>query len=379
MRPACGRLRILAVISSSRLGGAERCLATLLKELARQDVEISVACHGQGPMCDEYRAVAAQVWPLDLSNPTNPSAALRLAGIARRTGADIIHTHLWNADVLGGLAARLTGIPAVSTVHGAYHLPLGAPHKQTWRQKALSGLYRAVYRAFDRVIAVSSYVRDDLRGRAGLLTGRTAIDVIYSGLDLSREEVPHEGEGPPAIINVANLFPMKGQEWLLRALPEVLERFPKTRCVLIGDGPERTPLETLAKELAIGDNVLFAGSASSPWRLARGNDIFVLPSLSEGFGLAILEAWARGLPVIASRVGGIPEVVEDGRTGLLVAPRDRRALVQAVVKLLCDPALAGRLADQGRRALPARFSAEVMAGNTLKTYRSVLEARALRR
>ena len=300
------KLKLFAVISSSQVGGGERYFVTLLKGLASRDVEVSVACPAAGP--------------------------------------------------------------TVSTVYGAYHLPVGVTGLRGVRRRALSLSYRAIYGRFDRIIALSEYIRDDLAGRRGLRASAGAVEVIAPGLDADRSKPGAAGRHRRAnalrIINVANFFAIKGQEVLLRALPRVLKQFPGLECLFVGEGPERASLEALAARLGVAARVVFAGAVADPLDLVSESDVFVLPSLSEGLPMSILEAWSLGTPVVASRAGGIPEAVEDGRNGLLVPARDPEALADAVNAVLSNPALGEKLAAEGRKDVRSRFSPEVMAERT---------------
>jgi len=375
-------MKLFFVISSSGIGGAEGSFATLLKGLSTTGAEIHVAHDGTGPMAAEYRAHVAGRSCVDMSSVFNVAAVTRLSSLMRAANADLVHTHLWNADVLGGLAARRAGIPAVATVYGAYHLPIDVTGVRGIRRRVLSRAWRTIYRGFDRVIAISNYVREDLIGRAGVRVPGDRIEVIYPGFDRSRV-VTTTTTGRPAraprgdrrarLINVANFFPVKGQEWLIRALPRVLARFPGTECVFISDGPTRSAVEGLASDIGVRDHVIFAGGTTTSELLEwmSESDVFVFPSLSEGFGLAILEAWAFGLPVVASRAGAIPEVVEHGRTGLLVPPGDPTALADGINALLSDPVLARRLANAGRDSLRMNFTPEQMVEKTASLYRTL--------
>jgi glycosyltransferase involved in cell wall biosynthesis len=375
-------LRLFCVTSSSEIGGAERYLAMLLKGLARAGVEVVVAHPGGGPMAEQYRAAAARTRALDASSVFAPRTVRRLASWMREERAQLVHTHLWNADVLGGLAARQAGLPAVSTVYGAYHLPIGVAGLRGLRRRALSRAYRAIYARFDRVIALSEYIRKDLIERAGIRAPGAAIETIYPGFEPEGPLPDGLGAGhtgaPRSIVSVGNLFPIKGQEWLLRAMPRVLERLPGTTCALIGDGPERGRLESLAAELGLGDRVAFLGTVANPLERVSRAGVFVLPSVSEGLPLAILEAWRLGVPVVASKAGGIPEAVEDGRSGLLVPPRDPARLADALVAVLSDSGLARRLAEAGREAVRVRFAFDAMLDRTIALYARVLDARRAR-
>lgn len=351
-------MRVFLAVSSSEIGGAERYVCTLMKGLSGRGVEVDVAFHGQGPMAAGYRAHARRSWALDFSRPYDLRVVKGLAGLIRESGADVVHTNLWNADVLGGLAARQAGRPALSTVHGAYHL---------FGRRALSRVYRSVYRCFERVIAASEYVRGDLAARAGFRVDKEKVELIPLGLDLSGLPSAGPRRSPPRIICVANFFPIKGQEWLVRAMPFVLRQLPECSLSLVGDGPDRPGIESLAVKLGVSSRITFHGSVSNPYPSMADSDIFAMPSLSEGFGLGILEAWAMGLPVVASRAGAIPELVEDGRDGLLVPPQDPEGLAAAILRVAADRTLAERLIAEGRKDV-GRFSPGPMVEKTAALY-----------
>lgn len=371
-------IRVLGVISSSKMGGAERYFSAWAKGLAGLGVELHVACP-KGPMAADYSAAAATATELEMPDIFRAAAAAKLSRLIRRTRAQVVHTHLWNADVLGGLAARHAGAPVlVSTVYGAYHLPVGGNRLRTLKQRTLSSAYRAIYRLFDQVVAVSDYVRRDLAQRAGVRLESGRVTVI----DPALQPGPPAPARPPAvgfrsargprIVCVANFFPIKGQESLLRALPRLRSAHPTISCLFIGDGPERQRLSALAARLRIEGAVSFAGSVEDPRAAVAESDLLVLPSLSEGLPHSILEAWSLGTPVVASRAGGIPEAVEDGRDALLVPPGDPDALSGAVLSLLGDDGLRARLAEGGGRTLARRFSVEAVGRATLQLYRRLL-------
>jgi glycosyltransferase involved in cell wall biosynthesis len=383
MRP----LRVLAVISSSSIGGAERALATTLKSLDPARVETSVVCPGHGPMFSEYRRYAAAVWTMPLHRLFDPRAIVRLAGLIAETRAEVVHTHLWNADVLGALAARRARVPIlVTTVQGAYHQAIGAAGIARMRRALLGRTYRIIYGCFDRVVAVARYVRDDLAGRPGIRVDPGLVEIIPNGLDVDRIDryarVGSRFTSPlrarPRIVAVANLVPLKGHTWLLRAMPRVLAAYPGARCLLVGDGPCRRELEALARRLGLDDRVTFLGSVVDPLGLVSESDVFVLPSLTEGAPLALLEAMALGTPVVATRVGGVPEIVDDRRTGLLVASGDSAALADAMLNVLGDVALAGRLSLAGREHVRTRFAASTTTAQLGALYADLARTKGVR-
>jgi len=356
------RLRILAVIASSEFGGAERVLASLLEGYDRDRFEVWVACHGDGPMIEEYRRHASGVWAFDLVNIFKPATVAALARLTERLHCQIIHTHLWTADLLGGMAAVLARVPIrVATVHGEYFRTVEEEGLHWARKIALSKTFRLTYRLFDRVIGVSRSVAADLLERPGLRVGPGKVTVIRNGLDLSR--IPVSGSRvdrrdlglsatAPVLIAVANFSPYKGHRWLLEAMPRVLRRFPEAMLLLVGDGSTLPAIRRQVQERQLEGNVRMTGFRRDAIELMALSDVVVLPSVSsEGPSTVVLEALALGKAVVATRVGGIPEVVEDGETGLLVPPRDPRALADAICTLLADRSRAQLLGEKGRRAV----------------------------
>lgn len=371
------RPTVLGVISSARLGGAERYFCSWARGLSEEGCVVHVVCP-DGPMLRLYEAHAASVATMPLDSLLEPGSLGRLAALARALKPDIVHTHLWNADVFGLVAARF-GPPRllVSTIYGPYHLPLGLHGLAAAKRRGLSAVYRGVYRGFDGIIAVSEFVRRDLHVRRGLRVDKARVAVIEPALDASADDGLGERGAPgrpgtPRLVCVANFFPIKGQETLLRALPGLRARYPSLECRFIGDGPTRPALEALAAGLGLGGAAVFLGGVADPRREVARADLLVLPSLCEGLPHAILEAWALGTPVVASRAGGIPEAVRDGDNGRLVEAGDPAALRAALAALLDDPAARARLAEGGRAALSSRFSPELNAGRMLSLYRTLM-------
>jgi len=373
------RIRIFQVIAASGAGGAEEAFATLLQGLDPARFETVVACHGQGTMIRRFRRSATHVASLNLLSLRRPSTILRLARLMRQHRADLVHTHLWTADVLGGMAARLARIPrVVSSVHGAYFLPIGVTGIRRVRRLAFSRIYRSIYLRCDRVIAVSRYVADDLATRPGVRVAHDRIRVVENGIDIDDPDrvIPTEmgssdrwGSGSPRIAVVANFFPYKGHRYLIQAIPAVLAEFPRARFVLAGEGESRPSMTALVDQLGVDERVTFTGEISDALDLIRKSDLFVLPSVSsEGLPITLVEAMALGRPVVTTRAAGIPEIAEDGVTARVVAPRDAAALSSAIVSVLKDRHLAERLAAQARAVAHDRFSADRMVGRIEALY-----------
>jgi colanic acid/amylovoran biosynthesis glycosyltransferase len=287
-----------------------------------------------------------------------------LARELRRRGITHLHNHFANsAATVGLLATRLLGIRWSFTMHGI---------SETDYPAGLM-LGRKI-EAADLVACVSYF------GRA---QGMRLVDpahwekmhVIRCGVPLDRLPPKESGSGRPTIICVGRLSPEKGQAGLLRAFARLRANYPDPTLRLVGDGPDRQALERLSEELGVNDAVTFAGRLPEPETLveiARA-DLLVLPSFMEGLPIVLMEAMALGVPVIASRVAGIPELVSDGKTGLLFAPSDWDELAQCIARLLSDKDLGATLAQNGKFKITSEFDTRKSASELGGLFKAVLE------
>jgi glycosyltransferase involved in cell wall biosynthesis len=284
----------------------------------------------------------------------------------------ILHTYLFHANLLGRVLGRLAGVPLV----------ICSERTMQTESKARYRLNRWTVGLADRVVAVSASVADFCIDHVGLPADKLV--VIPNGVDLpveppaSRQETRAElalsaAEGldlppdAPVIGAVCRLDPLKGLNFLLQALA----RLAGVWLVVVGDGPERDRLVALTVELGLAGRVCWAGQRRDVSRLLSAFDLFVQPSLHEGLPNAVLEAMAAGLPVVATAVGGTPEAVVDGVTGLLVPPADVEALAQALAGLLADPERRQRLGRAGRQRVAEHFSLAQMVAKTERLYRDL--------
>jgi glycosyltransferase involved in cell wall biosynthesis len=373
------RIGLLTIIASSDFGGAERNVVSLLGALDPSRYEIAIACNGNGPMLDEYRRVAGQVRSFDLVHVWRPTTVTALAAWMRSLDCTVVHTHLWTADLLGGLAAVLARVPVrVASVRGHYFLPVGVSGGLPWRRRWMSGGYRIVYRLFHRVIAVAPSIATDLATRRGARVGTPKIEVIVNGIDiddirrLAGESAPPLPAGRPLIVSVGNLSPIKGHPVLLHAMRRVGETYPDAHLLLVGDGPGRVAIERLVAALGLASRVTLVGTRADPSAFCAAADLVVLASLSEGTPRAILEALALAKPVVATAVGGIPNLIVDGVTGRLVAPADPSALANAILEQLSDPSRAQDMGREGRRHIAEHFSVRETARRTQTLYERLL-------
>ena len=296
------------------------------------------------------------------------SAAWRLSRVIKRLQPDIVHAHDPHGVAMAALAlsmsTQLAKPPLIAARRVDFHL----------RGSALS---RWKYRQVDCFICASEAIRQMLIAD-GIPEGRAV--TVHEGIDLARVAaapparlhedlwLPHHA---PIVGNVAALVPHKGQKHLIECAALVIRQVPDARFVIAGEGELRPSLERQIKERHLEKHVLLAGFRPDVLSLHKAFDIFVMSSVTEGLGTSLLDAMACGKPIVATRTGGIPEVVVDGETGLLVAPRDHEAMAEAIVRLLKDAALREQLGATALRRVREKFSAERMVEETLRVYRRV--------
>jgi glycosyltransferase involved in cell wall biosynthesis len=365
------RPRILHVIHSSAFGGGPNMLAILCAKLGDQ-FEMEVASDGQGDVPARLEAMGVAFHTMPLTSKWSFLAQMpRLAALIRSRTPDLVQLHGQFAGSLGQISVQLAGRPrSLYTVQWPSYLDDTGP----WSRLRNHVAERVSCGFSTAVVAVSENDRRTLVERG--LCSADKITVIHNAY---RSEGTEEGPGSaPAGANggvigfVGRLTDQKGCEYLVRAVPQVLARFPRTKFVIVGDGPERGRLERLADELQVTAAVDFAGYQASPISHIQAMDVVAIPSIYDPFPLVTLEVMALGRPVVGSAVGGIPEAVEDGRTGLLVPPREPAALAAALVQLLDAPELRRVMGEAGRARARRLFSPEVIAGEYAALYRRLL-------
>lgn len=366
------RIRVLHLIGGGEFGGAERHILTLFRSFNPQDVLIEAACLFAAPFAPLAREAGMRVKVLPMRSKLNLGVAWRLKEIL--SGYDIIHTHGVRANLLGRMAAQGSGLPVCTTVHSM--LSQDYPHPVTRIVNALTE--RLTRRFTTRFIAVSDFLAAELMKEG---VRRDKITVVYNGIDLGANDDKPERtlrerlglpEETPLVATVGRLHWVKGHRYFIAAAAEVLKQHPAARFIIIGSGPERPELERQIRALGLGGRVVLTGFVKEVMHYYPEFTALVLPSLAEGFGLVVLEALLHATPVVATRVGGLPEVLRDGETGLLVPPANAGALARAVCRVIEDPVAAKELASRGRDFVRREFSAAKMAAKTLAVYRELL-------
>jgi len=359
--------KVLHVLTDTNIGGAGRYIFNLLSAWDYGRFEVMAACPAGGELERQLRQRGVRV--LTISGGERSLEFQHIGEIRKiisRENVDVVHTH---ASFAGRIAGRLSGCKVVLTRHG-----LGNGKKDVIHRTATAILSEIFT---DSIIAISRAVKISLM-EAGVPADM--IKIIYNGIDLSgfnsiepRLKKDFRLAGSPIIGIVARLVPEKGYVYALKAQAIVLKEFPEAQMVIVGDGPLRNKLEDMARELGIAGNVVFLGYQDHVESLIAGFDAFVLPSISEGMGLSLLEAMALGKPVVATEVGGIPEVVKKGVNGLLVPPEDEGSLAKAITNILSSRQMAFSLGQAARSTVFEKFSARTMAEKTMEIYDKILQ------
>lgn len=377
-------LRVHILIDSLTWGGAEMLLADLAVGAAAAGIRLSVGYMrdvDQSPAAVRLRERGVQPKLVPVRRMLEPGALPRLRAHLRRMQPDLVHTHLGLADVLGTLAARSLGIPAVSTIHLVAGQTTGRPLDASGRGMAKMRLAAFVRRhATARVIAVSNAARDAYLQAGWDSAGHVV--TVHNGI--ARE--PHPGAGaaaraelgiaPDALVvsTVTVLRQDKGHDVVFAAIAKLLPRFPQLRLLVLGDGSAREQIRTLAKPL--GKAAIFTGHRGDVMSVLAATDVLLHPTLMDAFPTALLEAAAAQVPVIATGVGGIPEIVRDGQTGFLLPfPPAARPLVERLEPLLRDADLRRLVGRAARERFEQRFTAAHWAMHLRDVYDSVLSPR----
>ncbi len=356
-------MRICHVSVSLKTGGLERVLAGLAAHTNREKFELDfVALREEGRFASEIRNTGARVELL--SAPNRWHMVNRLRNFFRDRRIDIVHTHNTYPHLYGTLAARLARVPIVVNTRHGQRIGHGWKSKMLFR---LAGIW------VDRFVAVS----DDAAGLCVKEDGLPAKKVsrIWNGIDPA-DFAFHGSTCIPLAICVARLAPEKDLATLIRATSIAIESVPELRLRIIGGGPLRPQLETLANELRLEGRVDFLGECENVPELLGSSGFYVSPSLSEGISLTILEAMAVGLPVIATSVGGNPEVVVEPETGILVPAGCPERLALAMVQMCNKKGDWISMGKAGRRRVVQCFDVRMMAENYQSLYKELLGSRS---
>lgn len=370
-------------MGGAEIGGAEKLLLDLSNRYDRERFSISY-CNifsGDGEneqFVKEIQKRELQYFAVGGNQLRNlPKIIYQLIGIVRRERIDIVHAHLLHASIAGYIVASLAKpVKLIITRH--YTNDIAYKHKTSFLEK----LDARAARGATKAIAVSSEVKKDLLAQ-GVSPAR--IEIVHNGTDLNLFEetendaqiLPENLRGKFLLVTVGNLNFRKGHSFLIRALAKVAAKVERIGLIIIGEGAERAALENLAKDLGVADKVWIAGFRSDVPALLKNAGLYVHPSVYEPFGIAILEAMAARKCVVASRVGGIPDIVVDGETGFLVPPSNADALADAVLRAVANPRQIKKMGEAGRRRVEEKFLIETVAEKYEKLYESCAQIKRI--
>lgn len=366
-------MRILQISTHLNIGGIGNYILSLSSALKSKGAYVIVASSG-GNLETELSKYGIGHEHLDIKtkfelSPKVFKSAFALAGIIKREKIDIIHAHSRVSQAVSFFASRMTGTPFITTCHG-YFKKRGRGIFDTWGEK---------------VVAISDAVRTHLIEDLGVKSGR--IELIYSGVDVDRFskrysdiEIREMKKGlglknGPIIGTIGRLSSVKGQKFLIEAMRDIISKIQDAQCLIVGSGDEESDLKELAASLNIEDRVYFVPSDPDTGKFLQIMDVFVFPSIKEGLGIALLEAMAAGLPCVASRVGGISDIITNESDGMLVEACDARAITGAVLLLLKDPVFRNQMGNRAGALVAEKFSLSSMADKTMILYRKILEER----
>jgi glycosyltransferase involved in cell wall biosynthesis len=359
-------MNILFLTTHFNTGGITSYILTLGEALVRSGHNVWVASSGGNAVS---RLETAGIKHITINIRTKSEASPKLwlsfgplSRLIRKEGINIIHAQTRVTQVLGVWLSKATGVKMVTTCHGFF--------RPRWFRKAFPCWGQAV-------IAISKPVARHLREDFGVAQNK--IYLIANGIDLNRFVMTNdqmrrdsrqkwEIADTPLIGIIARLSSVKGIHVLIEAMPLVLEKIPSANLLIAGQGPEENALKKLAQDMLLEAHVHFKNTIDQTQELLCALDVFVMPSLMEGLGLSVIEAQACGIPVVASRVGGLVDLIEDGKNGYLVPVQDPGILADRIADVLKDPQKSRNMAQQARLNVEQNFSADLMLKKTLQAY-----------
>lgn len=384
-------VRILWLLDSLNVGGAESLVIPFARRLDPERFRLTVgslSTAGENLVEQELRREAIACVNFGARSLRDTAAFRRLLRFVRDERIDLVHAHLTYSSIWAALLSRMTGVPSVASLHVAPSATreLRATLRHRLATSARDRVMRfALGRWSTRVVAVSGALRRTYDGIAD-----SKMRIVHNGIEVerfqrqrseARERLQLELDVPAGaqiIVTVAVLRPGKGIEVLLDAAKKLVKQEPRgTNAIflIIGDGPKRAEWEALAAREGIADRIRWAGFRRDVDALLAGCDLFVHPSLDDAFPTVLLEAMAAGVPVIASEVGGIPEIVVPEKTGRLVPPGDATALAASIAALLTDRAARRRMSEHAQMIAATRFSTEAWLERLTAVYDSAIEER----
>jgi glycosyltransferase involved in cell wall biosynthesis len=374
------KFNIVFLIDGLGWGGAERLMVPILANIDRELFSVRVGVfqiRNGNPIADDLRSLGIPVDLIPVPYLRDLTAVSRIASYLKDVKADLIHAQLELGDILGGIAALRMHLPSVSTLHTMPSQDMSL--KSRLHQEVE---YFCLRHFFNMVISVSNEARQFHRKIGRLSDQKTC--TIYNGIDLSnfptasqldRKIVLNEFSIPTSatvLITVAVLRELKGIQYMIRALPKILAANPDLYYLVAGSGDFQDELVVEAAQAGVSERVIFAGARKDIPALMSASDLFVLPTLTEALPTVLAEAMASYLPILACRVGGVPEMVEDGINGRLVTPADSQQLASACNEMLKQPDVLFEMGQAGRRIVEEKFNVHVQVQKLQSLYQNLI-------
>ncbi len=365
-------LRVLHFVSTFGVKTDTKLLARMAPHVDRLRCEWSFACfYDGGPMRDAFDVAGCQTFNLELPSQFDPRAVLRAQGVIDRVQPDIVHTHLLRADLMAGMAARLSGVKTI--VGAAYAIGAYRRERKRFSDPFLDSTCARLPTEF---IAVSQATKNDWCERLGISPDR--VSVIHTGVETSpmidrgaieafRKEHGADDE-TPLVLTVARLSYEKGIDTLLDAARCLVDAGANFRWLIVGNGPDRRQVEKMIADDGLSGHVRLAGFLSDVWPAMAASDVVCIPSKCDAFPVVMLEAMAAGRPIVATRVGGIPEAMTHDVDGLLIDADSPEVMASAVSELLADPGRAAMLGLKAHATVVRRFDARQVTHRYIETY-----------
>ncbi len=370
---------ITHIVGGGDRGGAKTHILSLLKNMDPQSFRVSLICLNDGPLAEEARMQGFPVQVFSMVNNLDMAVIFRIASYLKQQQPDLVHTHGVRANFCGRTGARLAGMKHIVTT---IHSRVSMDYPTQWGNWFFSLVDRLSSPMAEHLICVSHQLKMYLV-QQGIPAHK--MSVIHNGIDavpfrrFSAEDAaeiraewniqPHQ----KVIGAVGRLVPIKGYDVFLKAAQKVKDRFPEAVFMIVGEGPCLDSLQELARKLKIHEQVLFTGFQENIPAFFSMMDVFVISSFTEGGPIVLLEAMAAGVPAIATRVGGVPEVLVDQKNGFMVEPHNPESLAERIMRLLEDTDLARRFQLEAQLTLDREYTVEIVTEKTQNLYRQLLE------
>lgn len=375
-----GRLNILYLIPSLEVGGAEQVVINLAKRLDRNRFKPIVCClDKKGGLAYKLEDEGVEVITLDKKGAFDIGIISKIVKVMKKYKIDIIHTHLWGANFWGRLAARIANVKVIiATEHNV----------DTWKNWFYFMCDKWLSRKTGKIIAVSNSVKEFYVSKG---ISQQRIEVVYNGIEIeksqshalsgtskvTRPQMKQEfgiENGEIVLAIIGRLVPQKGHQYFIQALKDISAKH-KVKGLIIGSGPEEEKLKKYSRDLGLDGGLVFTGLRKNIPELLGIIDVLVMPSLREGLPITLLEAMSSGVPVVATKVGGVPEVVIDGQTGILVEPNNHNELKQAIIGVIENPDLKNTIGINARKHVEDKFSIKNMINKTQNLYENLYSNR----